>query len=321
MRLAGTVTIERDEVVRGDITVIAGTLRVDGGIIGDVVVVAGAAHLGPEAEIRGEVTVVGGALNRAAGAQVLGRINEVTFDAPEINLSGITWPRVSIRPTYPFPLFGDLVPTLLRFLFLGILASVVLLVGRGPVDRIARRSVQEPLKAGLVGLLAQVLFVPLLVTGIVLLVISIIGIPLLLLVPFVLVAALVVLVVGFTGVAQCVGQWLAARLGREPESIYFTLWFGIAMLLAPTIAGHVLGLGGAFFGMFAILLFVAGLAIEFAAWTTGLGAAILNSFGSPLVPQAPGAGLPPPPEPPPSPVPDVPSTPSPGLRPEDSGAV
>ncbi len=44
--------------------------------------------------------------------------------------------------------------------------------------------------------------------------ISIIGIPLLLLLPFVVLAFLLALVVGFTAVAQAVGDWIGGRFGR-----------------------------------------------------------------------------------------------------------
>jgi len=61
---------------------------------------------------------------------------------------------------------------------------IVTAIGQRPVQQIVARIAAEPLRAGLVGLLAEILFVPVLVVTIVALAISIIGIPLLLLVPF-----------------------------------------------------------------------------------------------------------------------------------------
>ena len=88
----------------------------------------------------------------------------------------------------------------MRCAFFGLLGSVVLLVAAESSERVARRVALEPVKAGFVGFLAQLLFLPLLVTGILMLVVTIIGMPLLGRV--VLVGTLVVMVLGLTGVAQ-----------------------------------------------------------------------------------------------------------------------
>jgi hypothetical protein len=74
------------------------------------------------------------------------------------------------------------------------------------VDAIAGQVAREPLRAGFVGFLGETLFVPLLLTTVVVLTVSVIGIPLLALMPFAVVLLLVVLLVGFTGVAAQVGR-------------------------------------------------------------------------------------------------------------------
>ena len=167
---------------------------------------------------------------------------------------------------------------------------VVLLVSAGSAERVAWRVAREPVKAGFVGLLAQLLFMPLLVTGIVLLVITIIGIPLLILVPVVLVGALVLMVLGFTGVAQGVGQRFGGGAGRG-RSVFVLFWLGLLLVMMPTLVGEALGLIPGLFGFFAVMLGIIGFVVEYVAWTTGLGAVILNRFsGEP----AAVAGAPPP---------------------------
>jgi len=164
------------------------------------------------------------------------------------------------------------------------------------VESIARRSAAEPVKAGLVGVLAQLLFFPVLLLGILVLVLSIVGIPLLVLVPFVLIAGAVVLLVGFTGVARVVGGWLSERLGLAPQSAYAAVWLGLLVILTPTLASEVIDLSGdGGLRLLAISLGLIGLLGEYLAWTTGLGALILNRF-SPL-PTAPARATAPPPPP------------------------
>ena len=85
---------------------------------------------------------------------------------------------------------------------LSLIACLILLVAREHVERIGARAAAEPIKAGAIGVLAQLLFLPLLIFSIVLLVVTIIGIPLLALIPFAILALVIVLLVGFTSVAS-----------------------------------------------------------------------------------------------------------------------
>src|SRR5207249_1725829 len=102
----------------------------------------------------------------------------------------------------------------------------------------------EPLKAGAIGLLAQVLFVPVLVITIVLLAITIVGIPLLVLVPFAILGLVVIGLVGFTAVSYRLGLLLSTRFGWNAANPYLTTIAGIVLLLSPIILARVVGLGG-----------------------------------------------------------------------------
>ena len=292
--IGGRVHVRVDELVRGDIVMIGGSLVVDGEVQRDITVIGGSVEFGPEAIARREVTVIGGRLTRAPTARFLRGVNEVTFDMIDLDFADFgSFPRIRLpRPSGQVFRSLDLVGTLIRFAFFGLLGSVVLLIAARSSERVARRVALEPVKAGVVGFLAQLLFAPLLVTGIVLLVITIIGIPLLVLVPVVLVGALVVMVLGFTGVAQGVGQRLSGGGGQGSRSALVLFWLGLLIVMTPTLFGEALGMMPGPFGFFAVMLGMIGLVVEYVAWTTGVGAVILNRFGGDLV-----AGEPPPPIP------------------------
>ena len=291
VRFGESVTVAADDRVRGDVVVIGGRADVEGEVTGDVVVVGGSASFGPESYVRGEVVVVGGRMDRAPTAEFRRGITEVGLGSiPFGDGRGFRGPRGWFGPR-AFQVW-DLAGTVLRLVFLALIGCVVVFAAQGTVERVADRSAAEPLKAGLVGFLAQVLFVPVLVVAILLLAISIIGIPLLVLLPFVLIAALIAMVVGFTGVIQGVGRWLGARMGREEQPIYLSVWIGVALLLIPTMAGEALSLVGGVLGAFALALSITGLVIEYAAWTAGIGAIILNRFGGPLPSAAGGPPAP-----------------------------
>jgi hypothetical protein len=302
-RLGGPVTIGVDEIVRGDVVLIGGALSVEGEVTGDIVVIGGAVTFGPEAEVRGDVTIIGGAVHRSPTAQLRGGVNEIGVGDMDFNLPRLGWPWGRWR-LWRLGQVLDLGGTIVRLVFAGLLGSLILLAARGSVDRIALRAAQEPIKAGFVGFLTQLLFVPALIIGILILVISIVGILLLPLIPLVLIAALVVMLVGFTGVAQGVGHWAASRLGRSAMSPYVCLWIGVVLLVATTLVGEILDLTGVF-GFMSTAFAITGFFIEYAAWTTGLGAVILNRFSpvSSAMPAAAPVGAPA--SPPPPPLPEV----------------
>ena len=303
-RVGGPVTIERDERVRGDATVILGPLAVEGEVTGDVVVIAGPVRFGPDAVVRGDVTVVAGSLQRAPSAALRGSVTQVGLGSVRGYTDSGRWWQVGWPGGWLGS--GDLIGTAMRLFLLALLASGIVLVARGPVERIAQRASAEPLKAGVVGVLAQMLAVPLLVSGILMAVISIVGIPLLLLLPFVFMAAGLMMLAGFSGAVLGTGQLIRNRMGASSSAAYASVWSGAALILLPTMAGEALGIAGGLFRGLGALLVLIGFLLEYAAWTAGLGALILNWF-SPAPGASPPPGLPAPPPglpaPPPAPAP------------------
>jgi len=163
---------------------------------------------------------------------------------------------------------------------LALLAALTLLVVRRPVERVGEQAAREPWKSGLVGLLCQILFFPLLIVLVVILVISIVGIPFLLLLPFALLALVLVGLMGYTAVALRLGEWSGDRFGWSLASPIITLLVGIALLEAWTLVGELLGMGPGPIKFFAVMFGVFGALVCYAAWTVGFGAAVLSRFGS-----------------------------------------
>lgn len=291
VRIGGSVTVGEDEVVDGSVVAVMGSATVRGEVSDEVVVVLGDVHLGPEANVHGDVTVVGGQVDADPQARIGGRVNEIAFDVPRIHWRPFeNWSFRRPFPAWWFSPSFDLFASSLRMLLIGLLAMMALLVAGRPIEAIERRVGSDPWRSGLVGLLAQLLFVPLLVLTVVILAVSIIGIPLLLLVPFALLAVLVALFIGFTGVACRLGRVAQQRLGLSPENRYVVLLIGLVAIWALTLAGHAIGLGGRALWALAAPVGVIGFLVEYAAWTVGLGAAILTRFGTRLgLPPAPVA--------------------------------
>ena len=167
-----------------------------------------------------------------------------------------------------------------------LLCALVVLFGGGYVERVGARAAAEPVKAGAIGLLAQLLFIPMLVITIVVLVATLIGIPLLVLVPFAIIGLGAVGLVGFTGVAYRVGGRVAAQLGFTQSSEYFRTLLGVIALLAPILAARFLSLlfgslpliGGGLVSFLSGSLALVGFCLEYLAWTIGFGAVALVRF-------------------------------------------
>lgn len=268
VRIFGNVNVGRDERVDSDVVVVMGNAYIDGEVGGEVTVVMGNAYLGPEAVVRNNVTVIGGRLNREAGARIDGSIDNVGIGS----IDGPAWGIPAAIGANIFGRIGSLAGTVLRVALLALLALVVMAFGRASIERIADRTAADPLRAGLVGFFAQLLFFPVLVITVVVLAISIIGIPLLLLVPFGIVLMLVVLLVGFTGVAYQVGRLLNGRFGWT-RGAYATVILGVVVIAAVTLIARSAAVAGG--SLLTFPLSAAGYILEYTAWTLGFGAAIL----------------------------------------------
>lgn len=276
LALGQDVHIERDEEVTDVAVVIGGSLVVDGRVRDGIVVVGGNLRLTATADVRGDIVLVGGQLLRDQGARHVGSVNYLSFG---------DWSRRTFGwfPTFEFGDFGrwlSLAGTFARVSLLAVLMSIVLLIARPAVARSGRAAVAEPIRAALIGLAAEVFFVPFLIAASIGLAITIVGIPFVaLLVPIAILIAVFALVLGFTALACRLGEWMEDRLGWQPGNAFLATAIGFFLIMGPTLAARLIGVGPDALRPAAFALLMFGLAVEFLAWTVGLGAAILTGLG------------------------------------------
>ena len=121
----------------------------------------------------------------------------------------------------------------------------MLLVARARWRASAERGA-EPMRALLVGLAAEVLFLPVLIVASIALVVTIIGIPLVaVLVPFALLTVFVAMVLGFTGLACRIGEWLEDRFGWRGHSALLASAIGLLLIVGPTMLSRMMGVAPA----------------------------------------------------------------------------
>jgi hypothetical protein len=281
VRVGGSVTVEADEFVRGDVVAVGGAARINGEVDGNVVAIGGGVTLGPSAFVHGDVTSVGGGVYRDATAVVRGGVQDIGIGGLWVGDWGRRgdwdWNWGGFYPV------ARLTGTLVRITLLAILVAVVLFVARQPVEQIAERVAADPVKSWFVGFLAEMLFLPVLIMTVVVLAISIIGIPLLVLVPIAIVAGLLVMLVGFTAVAYQIGRLLQDKIDVLRTRPYAATLAGILLIVSPVLLARLLNLSGDFWFMVWPVAAV-GFLFEYIAWTTGLGAAALARWDRPTPP-------------------------------------
>jgi hypothetical protein len=278
VRVFGDVVVNEDEQVSGQVVAVLGSVRVDGEVSQQVVAVLGSVELGPRAVVGGDVVTVGGRLRKAPGARIAGNETEVSpgdFGA-RVHVPGLPeWGPFQFGGFGPVArLFG----TSFRFVLLVIVAGLALVVARRAVEGSAERVASDPVRSTLVGLVAWMLFVPLFTLIAIVLSISIIGIPLLLLLPFAVLFLLLMALVGFSGTASAVGQWARRRFGMGTPPGFVDVFIGIVIILLPVLVGRIVAFGGWTLTPIVFLLVATGVAVEFLAWSSGFGAVLTNVF-------------------------------------------
>lgn len=284
--------LQVDGEVDGDATVVLGSAHVTGKIDGSLVVVGGSVYLDSTAFVDGEVVSVGGLVRREPGAEVDGEITQVglgdSIEVGDLSLDfgwpGALWPD---SDAFDFSLF-DLVGRAIGLGFLGLILYMILFLAPQKVESIGRRVRLELWKSALVGLLVELLFLPMMALVCVLLLISLVGIPLLIFIlPLMVVAMLFFLILGFAGICLQTGEVVADRFGRQNLGAYLALGLGLVFLYIWSLIGDALSFAPFPAGIVAVLFLMFGFCVKYIAWTLGLGAAVLDQ----LAPLPAGASI------------------------------
>lgn len=304
------VTIESGEVERRSVVVIKGTLRIEGEVRGNVVVVGGALDVREDGVVRGEARVADTRI-LANNGEVRGGIVDVLESERDLEVELRDRIRDEIREELrsdlrneirsaarfeddgfsimtPFrPVIrgvGGVMEKLIMVFVLGLLGAGFFAFAGENVDAVAETARRAPGRAAMVGFAGSFLLIPVWLLGAVALAISIIGIPVAVAwLPLFPIAAVMAALLGYVAVARNAGEWLADSSWpwtgwiRKSNPI-FTLFGGLLGLTFAFLAGHVISIVP-FLGVFSTLLFVIGGLLTFFAAQIGFGAVILTRAG------------------------------------------
>ena len=296
VRFGEDIEIPVGKVVEGDVIAIGGDITVRGRVRGDAVAVGGAVHVKDGGAVEGDAVSLGGGVSTADSASVGGS----NVSIGKLDFGGHGWnalPALGMFGAIGFGMwiFSTIIEILLTLFF----AWVALLLLR---DRMLRASEVLAAQFGrsfLLGLLAWaglVLAIPigivtLVIAGaiaIVILCVTIIGIPLALLLVVALVLAIIGLLVGvvlaaflgYVNGAMYLGRRvLGTRFGASTNALVAILG-GLLTVAFLKGLGEVLGTLGFFLvHPFSIAFAIAAGAMAFILTTAGLGAYVVSGFG------------------------------------------
>lgn len=271
--LGKSITVAEDEEVTDNVIALLGDITVAGRVRDDIVAVGGSVHLLPTADVRGDITSVGGAVTIDPGGIHRGAMHTSELTGWRAWPS-LGWSRFAMAPAARWlTLFG----TMLRILLLAAVVGLIVVAAHARVGRIGAALAATPIRAGLVGLAAQLLFVPALVVVSIVLAVSLVGLPFLaIVIPLALLAMFAAMLLGIASLAQTLGAAVATRFGWHAGAVAWAI--GLALVVLPTVLARLVGVGPNLGGA-ALGFLVVGTVTEYLAWTVGLGAAIMTGLG------------------------------------------
>ena len=228
----GDLTVPGGQLVQGDVVCVGGSIELEPGAVvqGDAVSVGGSVTVNEGALVMGQAVAVLGSVDVARGAQVMGEHVQVgigkLFGHHEHTQRG--W----LTSLGPFGLF----PTVALFALIYLLGLVTLRMWPERVRNVGFALFENPVRSFTVGFLCWLLLLPL----VVLLCISIVGIPLVPLLPVIIFLSIVI---GLSSFALRIGEALPAGPGQRfvpPAAlgmgmtvlmlVAFVPWLGISIL-------------------------------------------------------------------------------------------
>ncbi len=278
VKFGGDIRVEEYEKIAGSVVVFGGTATIAGAVTEDVVVVGGDLVIEETADIRGSAVCFGGEIIKEQGAKI---------GDQEVSLGSFPC-AITVGPFIGHHGFGDFLEWGVGFFAGIVLLGLLLLLGAGAIfffpnafNKVSEGVGENLLKSGLVGLLGEILVVPVLVVVSLVLAVSIIGIPLLFLViPLAVLGIVSAIFMGYIGTGMFVGGKIGERASWTLSSPYRVMLVGVIALLAFDILAAFVGITSGALWPVQVAFGIVGGIITFLAVTVGFGAVILTRFGT-----------------------------------------
>lgn len=257
VRLFSDARVAATDSIDGDVVAVFGDVHVDGLVHGSTVAVLGSVILSPGARVVGDAVAVGGELETPSGSIVTGESVSVGF-LPLLTLG---------LPALPV-MIATLVLCWLVILFFGWVLAAIFPERLVRVARTASRRTAVSLALGL-------LSGPLAIVGAVLLLVTVVGAPIAVLMPFLYIG---VLFAGYLSGAYVLGSKLLRRRLGERGALAPIAW-GSLLVISFSVIGALLWGGEGPIRTVALFFHLAGVLLSVGLTTIGTGAVLLSRLG------------------------------------------
>lgn len=273
--LGGSAVLEEGSIVEGDVVILGGNLMANGRIEGDLNLAGGSVSLGESALVEGDVNSAGGSLHKADGAKIEGKVNE-NVPTPFVLPGRIQVPNWSTVPSTPASPLAEPISAglgliwgamwwVMRSVLWAIVALLVALMLPERTQRVTVAAVGRPVEAGGMGCLTMIV-APIVI---VILVVTICGIPFALLGMLVLAAAWAL---GTVALGAEVGKRLVGLTTRDVAPAVTTAIGTFVLTLVTNGIGYITCVGWM---------------VPAVVGAVGIGAALITRFGGePTIPPA-----------------------------------
>jgi len=265
VKVGRDIIIGEEEKVTGDVVALWGDVTVKGRVAGSVVAIDGDIYVTSSGYVRKGATSVGGEIKVEPGGRIHGEEVEVPLNIKFLGRS-LRDPMVPLSTS-------RLVFAIITLVSFFIAITIVLSLMPRNVERIKLKIREEFLKSFLFGYLTFLGVIVLLIF----LVITVIGIPIAILLPFFL---LFMLALGLTAMCLFLGEKVKVPMNISTTSPFYTAFLGALAIQSLLIAGAILGLmpplnslAGLFTAAWVVIFFVL-------VTPASLGGVLLSRFGT-----------------------------------------
>jgi len=256
VRIWSDAYVPAGEVVDGEVVAVFGSVTVEGTVTREVVAVMGSVHLKPGARVDGDVVSIGGTIEQGEGVTIKGESVQLGFSPITFGL-----------PARSVILFAIAAGWLVS-MFTGWIFALLFPAGMLRVATVVER---RPAASFFLGVLS----VPGFFLGLILLCITVIGIPLAVLLP------MLYALIGYVGQLAATAV-LGARVIRRPlaNGLMAPLFVGTLFVAGLLGVGAVMLVGGGAAQPVALFLLLSGGLLLLGVGALGTGACLLSRFGT-----------------------------------------
>ncbi|MFA5138093.1 MAG: polymer-forming cytoskeletal protein [Elusimicrobiota bacterium] len=267
--------------VDGSLSSAGGMVTIDGRVGDDVASMGGAVTLEARSVVEGDVSILGGQLNKAEGAVIKGSVTNMDFNvikklgplARQVGHRVRRFERESPEPPQPLRKVLGFAAFLCFVAGVGMMVLLLSVLLPKQVEAVASAIRSDFWRCAGAGTLVLMLIIP----GLILMAVSILGIPL---IPLALLLVAVAKIMAMAAFSLVLSQRFFASMNKPLPATVLAVAAGYGLLTVLMAAGRLMGIAGGLGSLLGGLFFLANLILLCCGIVVGLGAVWTTRMGT-----------------------------------------